>query len=257
MNMKLWLITGMVALIGFAPLAEGAKKKLIKKKAVREKRDKDLDKKERAQRDFEKLQAIGLAIELPTPKNTESLTDDMETLDEKVTLTDQQKKKIPEMRALRDKILTNWDKVNRKKFDAMKAGLEKLTTRRQMRLCKTIVTQLRSLARARAAIVLSNERKFFGALTPEQRGKWNTPIVSQVLLDEFSSLELSKEQIAKIELAAGAQAKRLAVPLGSGPPPTQVTAPIKKYVYTRILTTKQRKQYIVAKRQEALGEKGR
>ncbi len=253
MNMKMWLITGMVALIGFAPLAEGAKEKPIKKKAVSEKRDKDLDKKERAQRDFEKLQAIGLAVELP--KKTESLTDDMETLDQKVTLTEQQKKKIPEMRALRDKILANWDKINQKKFDAMKARLEKLTTRREMRLCKTIVTQLQSMSRTRAAIVTSNERKFFGTLTPEQRGKWNAPIVSQVLLDEFSSLELSKEQIAKIESAAGAQAKRLAVPLGSGAPPTQVTAPIKKYVYTRILTAKQRKQYAIAKRQEAIGEK--
>ena len=256
MNMKLWLITGMVASIGFAPLAEGAtKKKTTKKKPESEKKDKDLDKKERAERDFQKLKEIGLAIELP--EKTESLTDDMENLDQKVTLTDQQKTKIPEMRALRDKILANWDKVNRKKFDAMKARLEKLSTRRDMRICKTIVTQMRSMSKTRAAIVTSNERKFFGALTPQQRGKWNTPILSRVLLDEFQSLELSKEQIAKIETAAGAQAKRLAVPLGSDAPPTQVTGPIKKYVYTRILTAKQRKQYAAAKRREKVGEKDR
>jgi len=250
MNMKLWLITGMAALIAFAPPAEGAKKK-----SEREKRDKDLTKKERAERDFQKLKEIGLSIELP--KKDESLTDDMEKLDQQVTLTDQQKTKIPEMRKIRDKILANWDKVNRKKFDAMQAGLEKLKSRRDMRACKAIVTRIRSMSRSRAIIVSSNERKFFGVLTPEQRGKWNTPIVSQVILDEFQSLELSKEQIAKIETAVSAQAKRLAVPLGSGAPPTQVTGPIKKYVYTRILTAKQRKQYAAAKRQAKAGEKGR
>ncbi|MDP6544438.1 MAG: hypothetical protein QGH60_10640 [Phycisphaerae bacterium] len=253
MNMKLWLITGMVALVGFAPLAEGAKKKKATgKSSLFDKRDKDLDKKERAERDFQKLREIGLSTELP--KKTESLTDDMEKLDQQVTLTDQQKTKIPAMRALRDKILANWDKVNRKKFDAMQARLEKLKSRRDMRTCKAIVTRIRSMARARAIIVSSNERKFFTALTAEQRGKWNAPVISQVLLDEFQSLELTDEQIKKIESAAIAQAKRLAVPLGSTDPPAQVIEPIKKYVYTRILTAKQRKVYALARRREKAGK---
>jgi hypothetical protein len=244
MNMKLWLITGMVALIALAPFAQGAvTKKVTRKKTESEKKDKDLDKKELAERDFQKLRDAGLAIELP--EKVESLTDDMEKLDQQVTLTDQQKTKIPAMRTLRDTILANWDKVNRKKFDAMKARLDKLSTRRDMRACKTIVAQMQSMSRTRANLVTSNERKFFGALTAEQRGKWNGPILSKILLDEFSSLELSTEQTAKVETASNTQAKRLAVPLGADVP-TQVTGPIKKYVYTQILTAKQRKEYAAA-----------
>ena len=92
MNMKLWIITGIVALIAVAPFAEGARKKGTKKKEDTKKRDKDLDKKERAERDFQDLKDLGLAIELP--EKTESLTDDMEALDKQVTLTDVQKTKI-------------------------------------------------------------------------------------------------------------------------------------------------------------------
>jgi len=246
MNMKLWLVTGIVALIAFTPLAEG-----VKKKTESDKRDKDLTKKELAERDFQRLKGIGLSIELP--KTDESLTDDMEKLDKQVTLTDQQKTKIPAMRALRDKGLANWDKVNRRKFDVMKARLEKLSSRRDMRACKAIVAQLQSLSKTRAKFVTSHERKFFGLLTAQQRGKWNAPILSEILLGEFSSLELSKEQTAKIETAAGTQAKRLAVPLGDDVP-TQVTGPIKKYVYMRILTPQQRKVYAAAKRREMGGE---
>ncbi|MBL7218906.1 MAG: hypothetical protein ISS69_02235 [Phycisphaerae bacterium] len=252
MKMKLWLITGMVASLAFASLAEGAVKKTTRKKTESVKRDKDLDKKELAERDFQKLRDVGLEIELP--KTDESLTDDMEKLDKQVTLTDQQKTKIPAMRALRDKGLANWDKVNRKKFDIMKARLEKLSSRRDMRACKAIVIQLQSLSKARANFVTSHERKFFGMLTPDQRGKWNAPILSQIILDEFSSLEPSKEQIAKIESAVSVQAKRLAVPLGADVP-AQVTGPIKKYVYTRILTPQQRKVYAAAKIGEKTGKK--
>jgi len=247
MNMKLWLVTGMIALVAIVPLAEG-----VKKKTESVKRDKDLDKKELAERDFQRLRDVGLAIELP--KTDESLTDDMEKLDKQVTLTDQQKTKIPAMRTLRDKGLASWDKVNRKKFDAMKAGLEKLSSRRDMRACKAIVTRMQSLSRTRANFVTSHERKFFGILTPLQRGKWNAPILSEILMEEFSSLELSKEQTAKVETAAGTQAKRLAAPLGADVP-MQVTGPIKKYVYTRILTPKQRKAYAVMKRGEKAGDK--
>ena len=245
MNMKLWIITGIVATIAFAPATEGARKK-VENDSI--KRDKDLDKKELAEREFQRLRDTGLAIELP--EKTESLTDDMEKLNEQVTLTDQQKKKIPEMRALRDKTLANWDKVNRKKFDAMKSGLEKLSTRRDMKACKAIVTRMHSMSKARAIIVTSYERKFFVMLTGEQRGKWNAPILSQVLLDEFSSLELTEQQTEKIKSAADTQAKRLAVPLGSDAPPTQVTGPVMKYVYTRILTVKQRKVYAAARNRE-------
>jgi|GEM_PF-5983451 len=248
MNMKLWLITGMVALAALAPIAQGAKKKTTSKTSLFEKRDKDMDKKERAERDFQRLRDVGLSIELP--KKDESLTDDMDKLNEQVTLTDKQKTKLPEMRKLRDKLLERWDKFNRKKFTVMKAKLEALKSRRDMRACKAIVAQMQSMSRARATIVSSNERKFFTVLTPEQRGKWNAPVISQVLLDEFQSFELSDEQIKKIELAASTQAKRLAVPLGSEDPPAQVTGPIKKYVYTRILNAKQRKQYAIAKRRE-------
>ncbi len=252
MSMKLWFITGMVALAAFVPFAQGATKKTTKDRQRTGKKAESA-KKERAQRDFKKLQEAGREIKLP--QNVESLTDDMAKLDQQVTLTERQKTKIAEMRALRDRALEKWDKANRKKFDAMKAQLEKLSAGRDMRACKTIATQMQSLSRTRANLVTSHERKFFGVLTSEQRGKWNAPILSQILLDEFSSLELSKEQTGKIETASNAQAKRLTAPLGTDVP-TQVTGPIKKHVYTRILTAKQRKAYAAAKTGKA-GNKSR
>ncbi|MBL7221220.1 MAG: hypothetical protein ISS69_13965 [Phycisphaerae bacterium] len=255
MNMKLWLITGMVALIAFAPFADGAlKKKATRKKTETNKKDKNQGAKDQTQRYFKKMQEAGLTLELSA--NVESLTDDMEKLDQKVTLTDQQKTKIPAMRTLRDKALENWDKVNRKKFDAMKAKLEKLSALRDMRTCKTIVTQMQSLSRTRASFITSHEQKFFRILTPQQRGKWNAPILSQILLDEFSSLDMSKEQTAKVETASNAQAKHLAAPLSANVP-ALITEPMKKYVYTRILTAKQRKEYAATKKREKTGDKSK
>jgi hypothetical protein len=254
MNMKLWIICGMLASIALVPIAEGAKKKTTGKKGGLFDRDeKDLDKKELAERDFQRLRDIGMGIELP--EKSESLTDDMEGLDEQVTLTDVQKKKFTDLRTARDKILTNWDKVNRKKFELMQAGLEKLTSRRDMRKCKAIVSKLSSMAKIRGAVVTSYERKFFGMLTPVQRGKWNAPILAEVLVEEFSFLDLTEEQAAKIKTAADTQAKRLAIPLGSAAPPAKLTQPIMKYVYTRILTPKQRKAYAISKKQEAADRK--
>ncbi len=254
MNMKLWIIFGILASIALVPIAEGARKKTTSKKdGLFDRDEKDMDKKELAERDFQRLRDAGLGIELP--EESPSLTDDMEGLDELVTLTDVQKKKFTELRTARDKILANWDKVNRKKFQLMQAGLEKLTSRRDMRKCKAIVPKLSSMAKMRANIVTSYERKFFVMLTPVQRGKWNAPILAEVLVQEFSFLDLSDEQNAKINTAAGTQAKRLAIPLGSGPPPAKLTQPIMKYVYTRILTPKQRKAYAISKRQEAADRK--
>ena len=255
MNIKLWFITSLVALMAIAPLTEGAKTKVTKRKTESRNKDKGLSQKEKAQRDFDSLREIGQSIELPD--KVESLTDDMASLDQQVTLAETQKKRIAQMRTIRDKTLTSWDKVNRKKFDAMKARLDKFSTPRDLRACKTVVTQMQSMSKTRAGIVISNERKIFGILTAEQKGKWNTPILSKILLDEFASIELSKEQTGKIESAVSAQGKRLSVPLGSGPPPVQVTEPIKKYVYTRILTAKQRKEYVASKRQEKVGGKSR
>lgn len=244
MNTKLWFITGAVVLIAFAPPVDGAKKKPPRKVDSR---------KVQLQREFDRLREIGQSIALP--EKAESLTDDMDKLDQQVTLTDQQKKKISLMVAARDKTLAGWDKINRRKFDAMKVKFEKYSTPRDMRACKTIVTQMQSLSRARAIIATSNERKLFAVLTPDQRGKWNTPILSKLIMDEFASLELSKEQTAKIETAIAAQGRRLTVPLGSDPPPTLAAETVKKHIYTRILTAKQRKEYAAAKRKQKPGQR--
>ena len=250
MNMKLWLITGMVALIALVSFADGATKKRVTKKTTdSEKKDKNSDKKER---DFKKLQDIGLAIELP--EKAESLTDDMEKLDQQVTLTEQQKKKIPEMRTARDKALESWDKVNRKKFDDMRVRLEKLSAGKGTRACKSIVGLMSAMCRTRASMAASHERKLFAVLTAEQRAKWNAPILLEILREEFSSLELSKGQTAKIESSSNAEAKRCRFPLGANVS-TQITGPIKKYVYTRILTAKQRKEYAAMKKGGEKAEK--
>jgi len=250
--MKLWIITAIVAVFALAPIAEC---KTNKKSDLFDKDDKDLKNSERKERDFQRLRDAGLAIELP--EKAESMTDDMAELDKAVTLTEQQKTKMTQLRTTRDKILANWEKANRKKFTILQTGLEKLESRRDMRKCKAIVSQMQSMAKSRNMVITSYERKFFTMLTPVQRGKWNAPVLADVLLEEFGALELTEEQTKKINTAAETQAKRLAVPLGSGDPPAKLMGPIMKYVYTRILNPKQRKAYALSKRPEPTVRKRR
>jgi len=260
MSRNTWLVVGIALLIALgSPMTGEAKKKTrdrqsAKKTAENKLKEKDRRKTEQAQKEFEKWRQEGREIELP--ENVGSMTDVMAELGEKVGLTEQQKKKIGEMRAVRDKALERWDKANRKNFDAVKAQLDKLSAGKGTRTCKAIVGRLNAMRKAHASIATGYERKMFEVLTAEQRAKWNAPILSKLLMQEFSSLELSEAQTAKIDSACNARAKRCSFPLG-GNTSAQTAASLKKYVYSSILTAKQRKEYAATKKQEKAGDRNR
>jgi len=263
MSKSIWFVIGVALLATFvSPAVSEAKKKREglsgKEKYERELREREFRKTAKVRAEFAKWRMAGSEMKLP--ENVESLTDDMDKLDEKVGLTEQQKKKITEMRTARDKVLERWNKANRKRFDTIKAHLDKLKPVKGNKTCKAIVGRLNALRKAHAGIAAGYERKLFAVLTPEQRTKWNAPILCELLKEEFSAMELTEVQTAKITAACNARAKRSTLPMAEGRS-KQITESMKKYVYTSVLTAKQRKAYAAMKRSqkaaEVTGELGR
>jgi len=256
MSKSIWFVIGVALLATFvSPATSEAKKKKErssrKKKYEEELKKKEFQKTAKIREEFSKWRNAGMAMNIP--ENVESLTDDMGQLDEKVTLTEQQKKKIAETRAIRDKTLERWNKANRKKFDTIKAKLEKLKPVKGNKTCKAIVGRLNVMRKAHAGIASGYERKLFAVLTPDQRSKWNAPILRELIEQEFSAMELTEAQTAKITTACKARAKRCTLPVAAGNS-KQITESMKKYVYTSVLTTKQRKAYAAAKKRLKGGE---
>lgn len=260
MTRNTWIIVGIALLIAIVSPATSETKKTTKKRlsakqrAERELEEKKRQKTEKSQQGFGKWHQAGKEMELPA--QVESLTDDMAQLDEKVGLTERQKKKIAEMRTVRDNALERWDKANRKKFDAMKAQLEKLSAKKDLKVCKAIVGRMNVMRRTHGSIITGHERKLFAVLTAEQRTKWNAPILAELVLQEFSSVELSEAQATKITAACNARAKRCNLPLDANVS-TQIIGPIKRQVYSSVLTAKQRKEYAATKKPKKTSDKER
>ena len=260
MNKNLWLIIGIAFLVVFQSSAAIAAKKTTRDRQSTRRRtenktkDNGLQQDRKAQQGFEQVRQAGKAIELPD--KVESLTDDMVQLDERVGLTEKQKTKIGQMRTARDNSLAAWDKTNRTRFDTLKARLDKLSPDKHLKDCKRIVALLRTMQKKRASIATIHERKFFAVLTAEQRAKWNAPILFDILREEFSSLELTDEQTGQIKAVSDTHAKRCRFALAANVSP-QITQPMRRHVYSRILTAKQRKEYAATKKPKKTGDKSR
>jgi len=254
-NKRCLLLVALVALSAFALSTHTAAGK-----SREEDEEKDREREERARKEFRKWRQAGMVIELP--KQVPSFANDAEKLNQQVALTEEQKAKIDKMRGLRDKALASWDKANVKKFDALKTKLEKLSPgssgsmARDIKTCKTIVEYMHKLRKARDVIATGYERRMFAVLTAEQRRKWNAPIITEAVLGEFEPFGLEEAQIGRIKSLCEARAGKCTSPVNAEAGSRSIEA-VKKQVYLRVLTIKQRKEYAATKKPEKPAGKNR
>jgi Spy/CpxP family protein refolding chaperone len=185
--------------------------------------------------------------------------DDLAQLDSQLTLTDEQKKKLQEIKEKRDKALEKYDQLSEKRTSAVEKRLEQVRGRKDREannLRKQAEGFLKSVRAGRARLAAGYEKKMFAVLTPEQRAKWNTPVLTQAITNEFSLLFLEGKQEEKLQALCKAQAKRLSIPLDPEKH-AEALLPIKRLVYRNILTKKQQAEYVKLKAPADKGGEGK
>jgi len=176
---------------------------------------------------------------------------DPEELAQKFGLDDDQKEKVSKLKALRDKATERYDKANEKKVAAAEEKLQKLLganekDRRVMAAKQQLMGFLKSVETNREKLTDQFDRKMFSLLKPEQRGKWNSPVLFDAMNKEFGALFLEPDQEQKLQTLCDAQAKRLSIPLNPEKHAKQLEG-LHMVVYKSILNKKQRAEYRQAK----------
>jgi Spy/CpxP family protein refolding chaperone len=196
------------------------------------------------------LAAAGLAAaaegEKPAPKpaiKVTSFTDDMKKLDTQLTFTDEQKAAIQTARTDRDAELTQWDERNER---ALATAHERLTKAGKTGAQKKAQADVDALLAVRQRIATTYEKKMFDLLTPEQRAKYNGPILSAELQAEFKDEKLTPEQIEKVDALCQDPASKTTEPIVPKKPPATIKVLVGE-VINSILTPEQRKLYGDAK----------
>jgi hypothetical protein len=193
---------------------------------------------------------------------------DVDEIDSKVTLTADQKEKLGKLKESRDKMLGKWDAANQKRLDLCEKRLSQLEGKdnkdpRVQNARKQLVGTQKSLTASRANLENGYARKMFSLLSPEQRGKWNGPILKGEMEKEFSLVFLEPAQQEKLEKLSDVQGRRLAVPVD---PESEACAKMinsmSTQVYRSLLNAEQKKVYKkqklmeLQKQKEAAAKKG-
>jgi Spy/CpxP family protein refolding chaperone len=181
--------------------------------------------------------------------------DDLDALKGQLSLSDEQMDKLGKIKAERDKTLARWDQVNQPKIERAETRLSQLAgkdkrDRRVGNARKQLEAGLKSLRAGRTRIEAGYERRMFAVLTPEQRGTWNGPLLTEEMTKEFSLVFLEGAQEEKIATLCNAQAKRLAVPVHPEQQANLLRS-LKAQVYRSVLNSKQKAEYAKMKRAEA------
>ena len=171
--------------------------------------------------------------------------DDLEKLDSLVGLKDDQKEKLQALKDKRDKALEKFDAANARKITKLEAALGKTQGRRDQEtanLRRQVEGMLKSIETNRSRIEDGINRRMFSLLTPEQRAKWNLPILSDELTKEFSLMFLEGKQEEKLQALCKSQAKRLNIPLDPEKHAKALNG-LKMQVYRSVLNKKQQVEY--------------
>lgn len=184
-----------------------------------------------------------------------SFGDDVDALATKLELTDEQKEKFQKIKESREKALENYDKANEKKVAKAQETLQKLAGAdqrdpRAADLRKQCDTFIKSVETNRQKLTDAHDGKMWALLKPEQRAKWNAPILTDEMTKEFGLLFLDATQEEKLQKLCEAQAKRLSVPLDPEKHASALDG-IKMTVYKTILNKKQQGEYRQRKASEA------
>jgi Spy/CpxP family protein refolding chaperone len=169
-----------------------------------------------------------------------SFTDDVKKLDTQLTLTDEQKAGIQTARGERDNELAQWDDRNEKAIASLHEKATKASGKPGP--LKHAQDELAALMAARERIVANYEKKMFELLTPEQRAKYNAPLLSTEVQQEFKALKLTTEQIDQITALCQDPASKMTEPMQPKKPPASVKVLIGEVIPT-VLTPEQRKAY--------------
>jgi Spy/CpxP family protein refolding chaperone len=174
--------------------------------------------------------------------------ENLEDLDAKVTLTEEQKTKLKKLMETRDKTLAKFDKAYESRVQKAEERLSALRSRgeknnRQVQnMRKQLEGFLKSVETKRSTLEGGYEKRMFALLKPEQRAKWNHPILQDALTKEFSLLFLDTKQEERLESLCKAQAKRLSVPLDPEKHAKSLEG-LQMMVYRSILNKKQQLEY--------------
>ena len=171
---------------------------------------------------------------------------DLEQLNTVVGLTEIQKKKLAKLKEARDKNVERYDAANEPKIRKAEERLQKLggskDDSRAGDARRRLEAFIKQAPAGRERLVLSYDRKMFAVLKPEQRAKWNTPILKEEVMKDFSLLFLEAKQEKKIDSLCAAQAKRLNIPLDPEKHGKSLDG-FKRQIYRTVLNKKQKAQY--------------
>ncbi len=174
---------------------------------------------------------------------------DVDALDAKVELTDVQKKKIKDLAESRTKALEAYDKKMEKPRQRIEAALEKIhhdsATKNQKANAqerKKLEGYLKQIEDRRAQLNAGYDKKMFGVLKPDQRVKYNGPVLKDAMLKEFSILFLDAKQEEALTGFCDSKAKLLGIPLDPEKH-AEALEPLKMQVYKGILNKKQQLEY--------------
>jgi Spy/CpxP family protein refolding chaperone len=183
----------------------------------------------------------------PFGRATSTFGENLDQLKEKLDLSDEQKEKLGKLIETRDKALEKYDKVNEPKAQKIEGRLSQLQgkgakNKQVQGMRRQLEGYLKNIQTGRQRITDACEKRMFALLTPEQRAKWNTPILQDELTKEFSLLFLDTKQEERLENLCKAQAKRLSVPLDPEKHAKALDG-LKLQVYRSILNKKQQFEY--------------
>ncbi|HUS91929.1 MAG TPA: Spy/CpxP family protein refolding chaperone [Phycisphaerae bacterium] len=169
-----------------------------------------------------------------------SFTDDMEKLTSAVGLTEDQQKKLGELRTARDAAIVKWDEANQKRIDTVQEQIKK-GGGKNARARAQLEQQLKGLQTARRTFLASHERQMFAVLTREQRGKWNAPILAEPVLKEFAKIKLDEEQTQKVRQLCEVRGQGVAAPVDPAQHEGTIKA-LRQQVFSSVLTPAQRNE---------------
>ena len=177
------------------------------------------------------------------PPTMASFTDDMSALVKQVGLDEKQVAKITALRKRRDEALTRQEQADEKRIESAEARIKqaKRDSDRQRRT-RDLDKSIERMKRTLAALAAQHERTMFFVLKPEQKAKWNAPILQSEVEKAFASLGLTDAQRVQIQALCAAQAKRLSLP-ASPQTASYTIKSLASQVNLRVLTREQKQQY--------------
>lgn len=177
----------------------------------------------------------------PIGKETGSFTDDLEKLSAAVKLTEEQRKKIDQIKQARDTAVEKWNTANQKKIEAAE---KKVADAKDEKATAGAERQLKALMAGREKIIADAEKPMFAVLTKEQKGTWNGGILNDAATTDLSSIDppLTEAQTKKLAEICKAKGEAIAVPVDQASLTTGL-ATFMGPIVRQVLTPAQQKEY--------------